>query len=246
MDFKILTYNISHGLGLDKVIDVKRQAELIKSLEPDVACIQEIDVLSNRTLQIDEISILSKYTKMPYSAMGTNIIFKEGYYGNGILSKYPILNTMNYLFPKLKEENEQRGYVYSKVYKDKKIVHIYSIHLSVYKEERIRAINYLTEVLNKINSNEYILIAGDFNFGVEKVGNHQYIINMTEEEQNAFNELENVLNRIDNTELTWYSKEDNSCIDTIFYSKNITLTEHRTIKNDYSDHSIVYAEFKLN
>ena len=62
MDLKILTYNISHGLGLDKVIDVKRQAELIKSLTPDIACIQEIDVLSNRTLQIDEIAILSKYS----------------------------------------------------------------------------------------------------------------------------------------------------------------------------------------
>ena len=41
--------------------------------------------------------MLSKYTGLTFRAMGTNIKYKNGFYGDGILSKFPIEYSANYL-----------------------------------------------------------------------------------------------------------------------------------------------------
>ena len=245
MDLKILTYNIAHGVGLDGKLDVKRQAELIKEYSPDIACIQEIDVYSKRTNQIDEISIMAEKLDFDYSAMGTTLTIQDGYYGNGILSKYPIIYSMNYLFPKNNYTYEQRGCLYSKIKKDNKLIHLFCLHLSVYEEERIIAIEKLVELIKKIDKNEYIFVAGDFNVGIEKIGEHKYKVKDDEIQHEEFEVLKKYLNKINNSNLTWFSKTGKACIDTIFYSSNIKNIDFKTIENDYSDHSAIVAEFNI-
>ena len=53
------------------------------------------------------------------------------------------------------------------------------------------------------------------------------------------------MNKVDNTEDTWFAANTQGCIDTIFYSKNIKLLKFETIKTEYSDHAAVYAEFEV-
>ena len=54
------------------------------------------------------------------------------------------------------------------------------------------------------------------------------------------------LNKIENKEDTWFSKLGQGCIDTIFYSKNITVNKVKTIDvNNVSDHNAIYAEFNI-
>ena len=71
-------------------IDVRRQATLIKKYKPDIVFLQEIDVYTKRAYNRNQLYTLSKYTGLNFRAMGTNIKFKNGFYGDGILSKFPI------------------------------------------------------------------------------------------------------------------------------------------------------------
>lgn len=245
MNFKVITYNIAHGKGLDGNVDIERQARLIKKYSADVACIQEIDAYSKRTEEVDEISILTEKSGFGYSAMGTTIIFQGGYYGNGILSKHPIRHSKNYLFPITDDTHEQRGCVYTKIRKEGKPINVFSVHLSVYEEERMLAIKSLIKIIEKIDKSENIIIAGDFNVGIEKIGVHQYKMN---HEINVFEEyalLEKHLQKIDNSKLTWFTNTGQGCIDTIFYSENINLNKFETIESNYSDHSAIFAEFNI-
>lgn len=245
MDFKVITYNIAHGKGLDGNVDLERQAKLIKKYSADVACIQEIEAYSKRTEEVDEISILTEKSGFGYSAMGTTIIFQEGYYGNGILSKHPIIHSKNYLFPLTDISHERRGCVYVKLKKENTVVHVFSVHLSVYEEERMLAIKSLIKIIKKIKKDENIIIAGDFNVGIEKIGVHQYKMNHEIDVFEEYALLEKHLQKIDNSKLTWFTETGKGCIDTIFYSENIKLNKYETIESSYSDHSAIVAEFSI-
>ena len=245
MKFKVITYNIAHGKGLDGNVDLERQANLIKEYSADVACIQEIDVYSKRTEEVDEISILTEKSGFKYSALGTTIIFQDGYYGNGILSKHPIKHVKNYLFPITDISHEQKGCVYAKIEKDGQQINVFSVHFSVYEEERMLAVKSLIKIIEKIDKNEKIIIAGDFNVGIEKIGVHQYKMNHEIEVFEEYAMLKKHLKKIDNSKLTWFTQTGQGCIDTIFYSDNIKLDNFKTIESDYSDHSAIIAEFEI-
>ena len=59
--------------------------------------------------------MLSKYTGLTFRAMGTNIKYKNGFYGDGILSKFPIEYSANYLSPLTNIAHEQRGILCNKI-----------------------------------------------------------------------------------------------------------------------------------
>ena len=247
--FKVATFNICHGEGTDGIIDVHRQAKFIKDLNLDVCLLQELDNNTSRSGNIDEIKLISHESNLIYNFMGTNNEFDGkfypnvigGSYGNGIITKYPYIYENNYL-TKVLDEHEKRGISHVKILVSDKKINLFSLHLSIYKEERINAIKELLDIIKNIDD-EVIIVGGDFNIGIEKIGEHKYIYEDNNKEE--YKLLESVLDRIGNTDITWYSKESNACIDTIFYSKNIKLIKYDTIKTELSDHSLVVATFEL-
>ena len=244
MKVKFVTYNICHGEGLDGKIDIKRQAELIKDINPDAALLQEVDICTDRCGHIDEMAELAKHADMPYYLKGVNIEFQNGLYANGILSKNEIINSGKYLFEKVDEAHEQRNVTYGQITIGGKKIHLFCTHLSTNKEERMLAMNKLLELISKIDKNEYIILGGDFNFGIKLIAKHVYEY----DDKEAIEECELLkerLEKIDNTELTWFSESGKACIDTFFYSKNISNAKFKTIKNEYSDHYPVVLEIDI-
>ena len=217
-----------HGEGLDGTIDVERQAKFLKKYKPDIIFLQEIDMYTQRVYSENQIYTFSKYVELQYRAMGINIKYKNGYYGDGILSRFPIEYSANYLMPLVNPENEQRGILCNKISFGTTKLNLSSVHYPTNLEERILATEELINIIEKIDENEVIIIGGDFNVGVEKVGKHKYKFEKEE-----------------NTEDTWFSKIGQGCIDTMFYSKNIKVVKTETIKTDYSDHYAVYTEFEI-
>ena len=49
MTLRLMTYNICHGAGLDDVIDLNRQANVIRDAAPDVVGLQEVDSCVKRS-----------------------------------------------------------------------------------------------------------------------------------------------------------------------------------------------------
>ena len=121
-------------------------------------------------------------------------------------------------------------------------LNLFSIHLSTFEDERIEACKELMRITDKISRNEGVIIGGDFNVGISKIGNHKYRFDKKDVYE-EYEMLKERFNHIENTEDTWSAENGTGCIDTMFYSKNLKLAKHETIKTDTSDHSPVYAEF---
>ena len=63
-------------------IDVRRQAQFLKKYKPDIIFLQEIDLYTKRAYYKNQLYTFSKYTGLNYRAMGTNIKYKNGFYGD--------------------------------------------------------------------------------------------------------------------------------------------------------------------
>jgi endonuclease/exonuclease/phosphatase family metal-dependent hydrolase len=85
---RVLTYNIHHGEGTDRKLDLPRIAKVIKGAEADVVALQEVDVKTRRTGGVDQPGELAKLTGMR-GHFGKSIDFGGGQYGNAILSRFP-------------------------------------------------------------------------------------------------------------------------------------------------------------
>jgi endonuclease/exonuclease/phosphatase family metal-dependent hydrolase len=104
---RVLSYNIHHGRGTDDKVDLERIAGVIRSCEPDLVALQEVDKGVERTNGIDEPGELARLTKMNV-VFGNNIVYQGGDYGNAILSRFPVAAHKNHKLPVF-YKNEQRG-----------------------------------------------------------------------------------------------------------------------------------------
>lgn len=245
MLLKVVTFNIAHGKGMDGIIDIERQAKIINEYKPDIVFLQEIDMYTKRAGNRNQIREFSKKIYLPYSFMETNITLEDGYYGDGIISRFPISFSSNYLMPLTDLKHEQRGILCNRITLGTAKINLFSVHLSTYEDERILACKELMRIVKKIDKDEIIIVGGDFNVGITRLGKGKYTYEKRDKYE-EYNILEKTLNKIENTEDTWFSKLGQGCIDTIFYSKNITLKKFNTINvNGVSDHSAIYVEFNI-
>lgn len=104
---RVLSYNIHHGEGIDGKLDLERIARTIRSAEPDLVSLQEVDRGVARSNRVDQPAELAKLTKM-HVAFEANIRYQGGDYGNAVLSRFPIRRHTNHALPRF-DDGEQRG-----------------------------------------------------------------------------------------------------------------------------------------
>jgi endonuclease/exonuclease/phosphatase family metal-dependent hydrolase len=107
LQLRVLSYNIHHGEGIDRVLDLNRIANVINSVHPDIVSLQEVDRKTARVKNQDQPALLAKATSMRV-IFAQNIPFQGGDYGNAILSKLEIVNHKNHKLPN-HDNGEQRG-----------------------------------------------------------------------------------------------------------------------------------------
>lgn len=245
MILKIVTFNVAHGQGMDGIVDLQRQAEVIKNYKPDIVFLQEIDMYTKRAGDRNQIREFSKAIGLYYCSMESNITLEEGYYGDGIISRFPISFSTNYLMPLTDINHEQRGILCNRISFGTTKLNLFSVHLSTYKDERILAAKEINRIIKKISPKELIIMGGDFNVGVTRLGKGQYTFEQAEKYE-EYEILKKELQQLPNKENTWFSKLGQGCIDTIFYSKDIRLNQYKTIDvNEVSDHNAIYVEFDI-
>lgn len=160
---KVLSYNLRFG----ELASLEEFAEFIKNENPDVVALQEVDVRTYRDRAPkqngkDFISELAYHTGM-LGVYGKTIPYMGGYYGIGILSKYPMASVERIYLPKTEHGKEQRAVLVADVeYKEGEYFTFASTHLDYTNtQERQIQVKKLNEVL--LNKTYPVIVAGDFN-----------------------------------------------------------------------------------
>src|SRR5512136_2750485 len=89
LTFRVMSYNIHHGEGLDGKVDLQRIAELIKRERADLVGLQEVDKGTARTGRRDFPAELAALTGMT-CVFSNNYPYQGGEYGNALLTRFPV------------------------------------------------------------------------------------------------------------------------------------------------------------
>jgi endonuclease/exonuclease/phosphatase family metal-dependent hydrolase len=100
---RVMTYNIHHAnppsKEKDSTIDLPAIAAVINAAKPDLVALQEIDVNNGRAgLDLNEAKELGRLTGMRWY-FSHAIWYRGGMYGDAVLSRYPIEDTLRYELP---------------------------------------------------------------------------------------------------------------------------------------------------
>ncbi len=95
---RVLTFNILHGATTNGSFDLDKIASVIEATNPDLVAMQEVDFKTRRAKNYDLVTELGWRTKMA-PLFGIAMPYDGGSYGEGILTKMPILKSENVALP---------------------------------------------------------------------------------------------------------------------------------------------------
>jgi endonuclease/exonuclease/phosphatase family metal-dependent hydrolase len=162
---KVMTYNIHHcnppSAG-DK-IDIEAIAKVINSAKPDLVALQEVDVNTIRSGKgINQAKELARLTGM-YYYFSKAIDFQGGDYGVAVLSRYPIVDSVRYDLPVLKEIGGEPRTIaaITVLLPGKKKIIFACTHLDLHEENRLSQSQL---IINHFGQSKLpMVLAGDFN-----------------------------------------------------------------------------------
>src|SRR5664280_521949 len=160
--FRVMTYNIHHGEGLDRKVDLQRIADLIKHEQADIVALQEVDKGVQRTAQRDCPAELAALTGMT-CVFSNNYHYQGGEYGNGVLTRFPVKRWTNRHY-KLLSPGEPRGLLQVVLTIHGRELVFLDTHLDPRGDdaERLFSVAELLEALQPYRGQSMIL-CGDFN-----------------------------------------------------------------------------------
>ena len=157
---RLVTYNIRHGKGLDRVISLDRIAQTLKNIDADIAALQEVDKHLPRSYLKNQAKACARRTGMHY-AFAPNIRFFKFFFsfGNAVLSKYPIFQSGNLLLP---GQKEPRGLQHCMIIlPGGQKIYFFNTHLGLFTQERRTQTEALVKEIDRVSYP--VLLAGDFN-----------------------------------------------------------------------------------
>ncbi|MBN1208992.1 MAG: DUF4082 domain-containing protein [Myxococcaceae bacterium] len=83
---RFMSYNIKHG----ELSSLESVANVIKGQSPDLVALQEVDVLTHRSGNVDQAARLGQLTGMYHAFVPSLLSYDGGQYGLALLSRYPI------------------------------------------------------------------------------------------------------------------------------------------------------------
>ncbi|MEO5804265.1 MAG: endonuclease/exonuclease/phosphatase family protein [Verrucomicrobiota bacterium] len=233
--FRVLSYNIHHGEGIDGKIDLKRIAALIKATKADIVGLQEVDKGVERTARRDFPKELARLTGMKIY-FDRNIIYQGGDYGNAVLTKFPIKKKKNTHY-KMLREGEQRGVMQLVLDVHGKDLLFMNTHIDYRPEDEERVINAneLKQIVAEAGKIP-IVLCGDFN-DTPGSRTHRKIKSFLSDTWEMLGQ---------GIGLTCPTEKPEVRIDYIWISKEtVEPLKIEVLRSDASDHLPVLGEFRL-
>jgi endonuclease/exonuclease/phosphatase family metal-dependent hydrolase len=160
---RLVTWNIHKGIGTDRAYRLDRVIEVLRALDADVACLQEVDRHVPRSSYHHQAEKLADALGYDYSALGLNVRVKRGAYGNLTLSRHPLeeVHNVDLTIPPKKRRSglvarvmtgPPHGWLIANV-------HLGLMHL----ERRIQVRRLLAHLFEGALPGQPLVIAGDWN-----------------------------------------------------------------------------------
>jgi endonuclease/exonuclease/phosphatase family metal-dependent hydrolase len=156
---RIVTYNIHKGRGIDGRVSVERIAKVLADLDADIVALQEIfGVCESQEGQVEMLA----------SKLGLNAAFgctrhhRMRPYGNAILTKWPILRSIEMDISWI--GRERRGCIRADLKTPRGPLHVFNIHMGTsYFERRYQVRNLLSskQIVEDLSGPR--VLVGDFN-----------------------------------------------------------------------------------
>ncbi|WP_316806250.1 endonuclease/exonuclease/phosphatase family protein [Pedobacter agri] len=239
-EIRVLSYNIHHANPPSKskegLIDIDAIAKVIASQSPDLVALQEVDVNTKRSGNINEAVLLATKLKMNFYFFKA-IDHDGGDYGVAILSRYPLSDPQTYRLPNNQDPKAEPRILGmgTASLPDGRKIRFAATHLDAQRPEENRMMQ--VKEINRITESESLplILAGDLNADPNsesiKIFDQQFVRSCE-----ACGFTIPVIN-------------PRHTIDHIAYKKgnNFKVISHQVINETYaSDHLPVLAVFQLN
>jgi endonuclease/exonuclease/phosphatase family metal-dependent hydrolase len=223
---KVVTYNIQHGRGQDGKVNLQRTIDTLEEMDADIISLQEIERYGARSGFQDQVLIIAQALEMN-AVFYPSLSYPGIYYGNAILSRFPIQDSTRLSLP---SRYEHRSAVLADIQIDEyKTIQVLNTHLGLNQEERAKDIRAIHELI--LTTDLPIIVTGDLNSTPKK---REYDI-WTEHFLVKSNDGQPIQ--------TYYDRDWQ--IDYIFHSPHFVTLDTWTLSSDASDHFPVLAVLEL-
>jgi endonuclease/exonuclease/phosphatase family metal-dependent hydrolase len=164
----IVNWNVQRKNFYIGFTSLKKIREHLSTLESDIIILQE---MCNAKKTLDGLSNLNLYNIFIPKINDRKYNRKEGYNFNVILSRYPIVESKEIIFPKFNQKEILQNCTRIKIKLDKKHLLIYNCQLTIIKAGMATRLKQLEYILDDAKKHKGpVLISGDMNDVVPKAG----------------------------------------------------------------------------
>lgn len=160
--FRIATYNIHKGRGLDGRVRIERIARVLREIDADIVALQEVVSHEGRSIQDHQAGFLADLFGS-FHAIGETRKHRGGVYGNVTLSRWEFdsVRHVDLSVP----GREERGVLRTDIRIGRHLLHIFNVHLgTAHRERRTQAVRLVDESLLKaVDIFGPRIVLGDFN-----------------------------------------------------------------------------------
>lgn len=161
---KVMTYNVHSCIDMQKNNSLNKVAEVIKNERPAVVGINEIESFSPRTRFANQPKRLAAARDMLFVYGPTLKLGPIGFFGNAVLSRYPIHENFNYRLP---SSREPRCCLRTRLRVPGGYITVFTAHLGLNRDERTSQIAELVRLVSK--EKDPVILMGDFNCGTDQL-----------------------------------------------------------------------------
>ena len=159
--FRIATYNIHKGRGMDGRVRIERILRVLREVEADIVTLQEVTNHQERRPEEHQARYLAEQLGYFYS-VGETRKHREAAYGNVTLShwKFEAVSHINLSVA----GREPRGALRTDIRVGNEMLHIFNVHLgTAVRERRTQARLIDQHLLKALDVSGHRIVMGDFN-----------------------------------------------------------------------------------
>lgn len=228
--FRVVSYNIRAGLGMDGRRSIRRIAEVLAPLSPDIVCLQEVDQHVPRSWLANQPKFLSTRLGMQ-AVFQRNVAFDGGGgFGNCILAKPVVQHCRCHPLP---GGGEPRGLLEVAAALDGQHVTVFCTHLGLQADVRAEQARKVLEIVRSTPGPR--ILCGDMN---DFLGSRTLAILLEDPV------LRDVALEFDAGDSTTFPQGPQRRIDFILADLRLTAKSYQVLDTQASDHCPIVVDLE--